>query len=68
MVRYLLNDACMILGKPFVHAAVYAWEGEVATFTGKPCYRCYIPKAPEESGRAIVGLQQAPSVVCRQQR
>ncbi|AAB90707.1 molybdenum cofactor biosynthesis protein (moeB) [Archaeoglobus fulgidus DSM 4304] len=53
--RFLLNDACMILKKTFVHAAVYAWEGEVATFTGKPCYRCYIPKSPEESGRAILG-------------
>jgi len=54
-VRYILNDACMLLKKPFVHAAVYAWEGEVATFFGKPCYRCYLPKSPEESGRAIVG-------------
>ena len=54
-VRYMLNDACMLLRKPFVHAAVYAWEGEVGAFFGKPCYRCYLPASPEESGRAIVG-------------
>jgi len=54
-VRFLLNDACMLLNKPFVHAAVYGWEGEVATFFGKPCYRCYLAKAIEENGRAIVG-------------
>ena len=54
-VRYLINDACMILKKPFVHAAVFGWEGEISVFLGKPCYRCYLPLAPEESGRAIVG-------------
>ncbi|WP_456467643.1 HesA/MoeB/ThiF family protein [Archaeoglobus sp.] len=54
-VRYLINDACMLLKKPFVHAAVYGWEGELSVFTGKPCYRCYLPKAPEESGSAISG-------------
>lgn len=53
--RYIVNDACMLLGKPFVHAAVYGWEGELSVFTGKPCYRCYLPKAPTEIGRAIVG-------------
>jgi adenylyltransferase/sulfurtransferase len=54
-VRYILNDACMLLGKPFVHAAVYAWEGELSVFTGNPCYRCYLPSAPQEGGRAIIG-------------
>ncbi len=54
-VRYLINDACMLLGKPFVHAAVYAWEGEVSVFYGKPCYRCYLPSAPASTGSAIIG-------------
>ncbi len=54
-VRYLINDASMLLGKPFVHAAVYAWEGEVSVFYGKPCYRCYLPSAPASEGSAIVG-------------
>lgn len=53
--RYIANDASMLLGKPFVHAAVYGWEGEVSVFTGKPCYRCYLQKAPSEVGRAIIG-------------
>ena len=53
--RYILNDACVLYKKPFVHAAVYAYEGEVSTFVGTPCYRCYLPKAPKEHGRAIVG-------------
>ena len=53
--RFLINDVCSILSKPFIHSAVYAFEGEIATFHGKPCYRCYIPKASAFHGRAIVG-------------
>ncbi|MCC6027558.1 MAG: HesA/MoeB/ThiF family protein [Archaeoglobus sp.] len=53
--RFLINDTCSLLSKPFVHSAVYALEGEIATFLGKPCYRCYIPKAPSLQARAIVG-------------
>ncbi len=54
--RYLLNDECLKENKPFVHAAVYSMEGEVAVFRGSPCYRCYLPKVPETTGRAIVGV------------
>lgn len=54
-VRFLINDASVLLGKPFVHSAVYAFEGELSTFLGKPCYRCYLPKAPQIHGRAIIG-------------
>ncbi len=53
--RYIISDACSLLRKPFVHAAVYAWEGELAVFSGSPCYRCYLPRAPDEHGRAIIG-------------
>ncbi len=56
--RFILNDACISEGKPFVHAAVYGYEGEVAVFLNKPsspCYRCYIPRTPEAHGRAILG-------------
>ncbi len=55
-VRYILNDECLKEKKPFVHAAVYSMEGEVAVFSGSPCYRCYLPRAPETTGRAIVGV------------
>ncbi len=54
-VRFLLNDACMLTNKPYVHAAVYAFEGEVGVFLGKPCYRCYLPIAPKNHGGEIIG-------------
>ncbi len=54
-VRYLINDACTLLGKPMVHAAVYAWEGELSVFHGSPCYRCYLPVSPPSEGNAIIG-------------
>lgn len=46
-LRYLLSDACSLLGKPLVHGSVYRFEGQVATFlpTG-PCYRCLHPEPP----------------------
>ncbi|WP_230972169.1 HesA/MoeB/ThiF family protein [Archaeoglobus neptunius] len=54
-IRYIINDASMLLKKPFVHSAVYGWEGELSVFTGNPCYRCYLPESPETGGTAIVG-------------
>lgn len=54
-VRYILNDTCFLLKKPFVHSAVYAFEGEISTFIGSPCYRCYLPKMSQIGGRAIIG-------------
>lgn len=46
--RYLINDTCVRLGIPFVHAAVMQYEGEILTvIPGKsPCYRCVYPEAP----------------------
>ena len=40
--RYLINDACVILGRPNVHGSIYQFEGQVTIFyPGKgPCYRC----------------------------
>ncbi|WP_135663650.1 HesA/MoeB/ThiF family protein [Halorhabdus rudnickae] len=47
--RFLVNDACTLAGTPFVHGAVYRFEGQVATFDGSgPCYRCLFPEAPPE--------------------
>ncbi|MFP4557855.1 MAG: HesA/MoeB/ThiF family protein [Archaeoglobaceae archaeon] len=51
-VRYLLNDACRILNRPIVHAAIYGFEGEamtINTVNGSPCYRCLFPRAPQET-------------------
>jgi adenylyltransferase/sulfurtransferase len=43
--RYLINDSCVILGKPMVHGAVYKFEGQVSVFNfmAGPTYRCYNP-------------------------
>ena len=45
--RYLVNDACVILGKPLVEASVLAYEGQCTLFLpGKGCYRCLYPSPP----------------------
>ena len=46
--RYLINDACVILGLPLVSAAIHRFEGQVMTYVpGRgPCYRCVFPQAP----------------------
>ncbi|MEM3449628.1 MAG: HesA/MoeB/ThiF family protein [Candidatus Methanomethyliaceae archaeon] len=48
--RLILNKACVELGIPFVHAAIYGLEGELLTvIPGKgPCYQCLLPQAPPE--------------------
>ena len=51
-VRYLLNDACVKLGKPLVYGAVHRFEGQVSVFDAgrrrgqAPCYRCLFPEPP----------------------
>lgn len=44
--RYLINDVCVLLNKPFVFGAVYQWEGQVAVFNYQdgPTYRCAYPE------------------------
>lgn len=46
--RYLANDACVILKKPFIYGALHAFEGQVSVFNynGGPTYRCIFPKMP----------------------
>lgn len=53
--RYTINDVALKLKKPFVHAAIYGWEGEVGVFLRRPCYRCYIPKAEEKFYIPVIG-------------
>jgi len=51
-LRYLLNDACVKLGKPLVYGAVQRFEGQVSVFDAgrrrgqAPCYRCLFPEPP----------------------
>jgi molybdopterin/thiamine biosynthesis adenylyltransferase/rhodanese-related sulfurtransferase len=46
--RYLVNDACVLLGKPNVHASIFRFEGQASVFDAKsgPCYRCLYPEPP----------------------
>ena len=49
--RYLVNDACVILKKPFVYGALHGYEGQVSVFNYKegPTYRCLFPTMPNEN-------------------
>jgi len=46
--RYLVNDACVLLGKPYVYGSIFRFEGQVTVFDAKngPCYRCLYPTPP----------------------
>jgi adenylyltransferase/sulfurtransferase len=46
--RYIVNDACVLLGKPNVYGSVFQFEGQVSIFFAKegPCYRCLYPAPP----------------------
>jgi molybdopterin/thiamine biosynthesis adenylyltransferase/rhodanese-related sulfurtransferase len=46
--RYLVNDACVLEGRPYVHASVHRFEGQLAVFgtADGPCYRCVHPEPP----------------------
>ena len=46
--RYLVNDACVLEGKPLVYASIFQFEGQVSVFNheGGPCYRCLYPEPP----------------------
>ncbi|TAI49815.1 HesA/MoeB/ThiF family protein [Flagellimonas allohymeniacidonis] len=76
--RYLINDACIILNKPFVYGALHAFEGHVSVFNYRqgPTYRCLYPAMPagnevpncDENGvlgvvPGIIGSLQALEVV-----
>ncbi|MHB8485112.1 MAG: molybdopterin-synthase adenylyltransferase MoeB [Candidatus Acidiferrales bacterium] len=46
--RYLVNDACVLLGKPNVYGSIFRFEGQASIFgyPGGPCYRCLYPEPP----------------------
>jgi sulfur-carrier protein adenylyltransferase/sulfurtransferase len=46
--RYLVNDACVLLGKPNVYGSIYRFEGQASVFDAQhgPCYRCLFPEPP----------------------
>ncbi|MGI9953437.1 molybdopterin-synthase adenylyltransferase MoeB [Moorellaceae bacterium AZ2] len=76
--RYLLNDACVMAGKPLVEGGVLQWDGLVMTIKPKegPCYRCIFPDPPppgavptcQEAGiigviPGVIGVIQATEVI-----
>jgi sulfur-carrier protein adenylyltransferase/sulfurtransferase len=77
--RYLVNDACVLLGKPNAHGSIFRFDGQATTFVpggGRPCYRCLFPEPPppelapscQEAGvlgvlPGIIGLVQAVETV-----
>lgn len=46
--RYLVNDACVLSGKPYVYGSIFRFEGQVSVFAAKdgPCYRCLFREPP----------------------
>jgi sulfur-carrier protein adenylyltransferase/sulfurtransferase len=46
--RYLVNDACVLLGKPYVWGSIYRFDGQASVFWAEhgPCYRCLYPEPP----------------------
>lgn len=46
--RYLVNDACVLLGKPYVWGSIYRFDGRASVFWAEygPCYRCLYPEPP----------------------
>jgi adenylyltransferase/sulfurtransferase len=46
--RYLVNDACVLLGKPNVYGSIFRFEGQLTVFYAAdgPCYRCLYPEPP----------------------
>lgn len=48
--RYLINDACVLEGKPDVYGSIFRFDGQVSVFgmPGGPCYRCLFPESPPQ--------------------
>ncbi len=76
--RFLVNDACVITGKPLVFGAIYKFEGQVSVFNYRsgPTYRCLVPEQPDSSEMlscsqigvigvlpGIIGAYQASEVI-----
>src|SRR2546428_617027 len=76
--RYLVNDACVLTGKPNVYGSIFRFEGQASVFATKqgPCYRCLYPEPPPpglvpscaEGGvlgilPGLIGVMQATEVI-----
>ncbi|WP_341834412.1 ThiF family adenylyltransferase [Chitinophaga pollutisoli] len=59
--RYLINDACVLLGKPFVYGSIFRYEGQVSVlnYNGSGTYRCLFPEpgdAPDCNDVGVLGV------------
>ncbi len=63
--RFLVNDACVRLGKPFVHGSISQFQGQLFThLPGTACYRCIFPDEPQPSREPVAGpLGVLPGVI-----
>jgi molybdopterin/thiamine biosynthesis adenylyltransferase/rhodanese-related sulfurtransferase len=67
--RYLINDACVLLNKPWVFGSIFRFEGQVSVFNhaGGPTYRCIFPLPPgeeESPACSVIGvLSSLPGIV-----
>ena len=62
--RYLVNDACALLGRPYVYGSILRFEGQVSLFDAAagPCYRCLFaePPPPEPEPPAAEPVPEEP--------
>ncbi len=60
--RYIINDSCVILGKPMVHGAIYKYEGVISVFNykGGPTYRCFNPEPAGEEFKNPLPVNSGP--------
>src|SRR5205807_10516988 len=63
--RYLVNDACILTGKPNVYASVFRFDGQASIFAapGGPCYRCLYPEPPPPGDRKSTRLNSSHLVI-----
>ena len=64
--KFLINDACVRLRKPFSHAGIQGFNGQLLTWVpgGGPCYRCVFPEPPPEAEAGANGVVGAlPGVI-----
>ena len=55
--RFVINAACVALGKPLISGALGRWSGQVGVFHGQPCYQCYVSETPPDAETcAVVGV------------
>ena len=64
--RYLVNDAAVLLGKPYVWGSIYRFDGQVSVFWAEhgPCYRCLYPEPPPPGHGARAAPRAACSACC----